>query len=480
MVVQHSLFRTKPVEELIAASEGSKALKRVLKPYELVLLGVGAVIGTGIFVLSGVGAGYAGPALPVSFIIAGLVCVLAAFCYAEFAAMVPVTGSAYTYCYASLGEIWAWTIGWDLILEYAVAVSAVAIGWSGYVANLLTAVGINLPAYLINPPGIDGGIVNLPAVIIILLMTALLITGMKESARVTAIIVAIKVAILLLFAYLCLGHFDLANWNNFMPNGWEGVFGGAAVIFFAFVGFDTVVIAAEETENPTRTLPRALIATLIICMILYVVVAAMLTGIIPFASLAGQSAPIAFALNQIGIPWGAALVSVGAICGMTTVLLMNIYGQSRIFFAMSRDRLLPSALSDIHPVFQTPVKVTLLVGIVTAVLAGFSPLRLVAELVNIGALFAFMLVAVGVLILRYKSPEIERPFKVPLFPLIPILCIAATIFLMANLQPATHIQFVIWMAIGFIVYFIWNYRRTCPPVLATESRTVVGDPEVPG
>jgi len=480
MVVQHSLFRTKPVEELIAASEGSKALKRVLKPHELVLLGVGAVIGTGIFVLSGVGAGYAGPALPVSFIIAGLVCILAAFCYAEFAAMVPVTGSAYTYCYASLGEIWAWTIGWDLILEYAVAVSAVAIGWSGYVANLLTAMGITLPAYLINPPGIDGGIINLPAVLIILLMTALLITGMKESARVTAIIVAIKVAILLLFVYLCIGHFDLSNWNNFMPMGWEGVFGGAAVIFFAFIGFDTVVIAAEETENPKRTLPRALIATLIICMILYVVVAAMLTGIIPFASLAGQSAPIAFALNQIGIPWGAALVSVGAICGMTTVLLMNIYGQSRVFFAMSRDRLLPSALSDIHPVFETPVKVTLLVGIVTAILAGFSPLRLVAELVNIGALFAFMLVAVGVLILRYKSPEIERPFKVPLFPLIPILCIAATIFLMANLQQATHIQFVIWMAIGFIVYFIWNFRRTCQPVLATKSRTAAGNPEVPG
>ncbi len=287
---------------------------------------------------------------------------------------------------------------------------------------------------------------------------------MKESARVTAVIVVIKVSILLLFIYLCLGHFQPVNWTNFMPNGWTGVVGGAAIIFFAFVGFDSVVIAAEETENPKKALPIALIVTLIACMILYVAVAAMLTGIVPFSDIVGQSAPISLALNEIGIPWGATLVSIGAICGMTTVLLVNLYGQSRIFFAMSRDRLLPPVLSEVHPVFKTPVKVTILVGVVTAFIAGFLPLRIVAELVNIGALFAFMVVALGVIILRYKSPEAERPFKCPLFPVIPILCILCTGFLIANLQPATHIQFVVWMVIGVIVYFVYVFRRNALPV----------------
>jgi len=475
----HPMFRTKPIEELIAATRGKQSLKRVLKTYELILLGIGAIIGTGIFVLSGVGAGYAGPALPVSFIIAGIVCIFAALCYAEFAAMVPVAGSAYTYCYASLGEIWAWTIGWDLILEYAVAVSAVAIGWSGYVASLMSTIGIELPAYLIKPLGSDGGFMNLPAFLIILVITGLLIIGMKESARVTAVIVAIKIAILILFIYLCLGHFQPVNWSNFMPYGWEGVVGGAAIIFFAFVGFDSVVIAAEETENPKKSLPIALITSLVVCMILYVVVAAMLTGIVPFTDIVGQSAPISFALSQIGIPWGAALVSIGAICGMTTVLLVNLYGQSRIFFAMSRDRLLPPVLSEVHPVFRTPVKVTILVGIVTAFVAGFFPLRVVAELVNIGALFAFMVVAAGVIILRYKAPEAERPFRCPLFPLVPVLCIIFTGLLIANLQPATHLQFIAWMILGFIVYFAYNFRRNTQPV-ASVVPTPFKIPEVSG
>jgi len=458
--VLQTIFKTKPINELIEGTKRAGSLKRVLSTPELIILGIGAVIGTGIFVLSGIAAEYAGPALPVSFIIAGLVCIFAALCYAEFAAMVPVTGSAYTYCYASLGEIWAWVIGWDLILEYAVAVSAVAIGWSGYVANLLGTIGVVLPPALTNPPGFDGGIVNLPALLIILAITGLLVIGMKESARVTSVIVAIKVSILLLFIWLCLGHFEFTNWEPFMPHGWGGVIGGAAVIFFAFVGFDSVVIAAEETENPQKSLPRALIASLLVCMALYVAVAAMLTGIVPYSAVVGTSAPIAIALNQIGIPWGAALVSVGAICGMTTVLLVNLYGQSRIFFAMSRDRLLPSVLSDVHPVFGTPVKVTVLVGIVTALVAGFFPLRIVAELVNIGALFAFMVVAIGIIILRIRSPDVARPFKVPLFPIIPILCIGMTGLLIANLRPETHIQFIAWMAIGLIVYFVYGYRRT--------------------
>jgi APA family basic amino acid/polyamine antiporter len=263
-----------------------------------------------------------------------------------------------------------------------------------------------------------------------------------------------------------------------MPNGWTGVIGGTAIIFFAFVGFDSVVIAAEETENPKKSLPIALIVTLVVCMILYVAVAAMLTGIVPFSDIVGQSAPISLALNEIGIPWGAALVSVGAICGMTTVLLMNLYGQSRIFFAMSRDRLLPPLLSEVHPILRTPVKATILVGVVTAFVAGFLPLRIVAELVNMGALFAFMVVALGVIILRYKSPEAERPFRCPLFPVIPILCILCTGCLIASLQPATHIQFLVWMGIGVFVYFIYAFRRTiqpvCTPVLTPLKKKVRG------
>lgn len=464
VAMQHPMFKTKSIDELIAATKGSRSLKRVLNTPELILLGIGAIVGTGIFVLSGVAAEFSGPALPLSFIVAGLVCILAALCYAEFATMVPVAGSAYTYCYASLGEIWAWIIGWDLILEYAVAVSAVAIGWSAYVANLFSAVGFALPAYLVNPPGTEGGLINLPALAVIVFITGLLIVGIKESTRFTAVIVVIKISILLLFVFLCLGHFQPVNWSNFMPHGWGGVFGGAAVIFFAFVGFDSVVIAAEETKNPQKALPIALMVSLLVCMILYVAVAAMLTGIVPFEDIIGQGAPIALALSEIGIPWGAALVSVGAICGMTTVLLVNLYGQSRIFFAMSRDKLLPSVFSEVHPVFRTPVKVTLLVGAVTAVVAGFFPLRVIAELVNIGALFAFMVVALGVIILRYKAPETVRPFRVPLFPVIPILCILCTGFLIAHLDPATHIQFLVWMAVGLIVYFAYTFRRYIQPV----------------
>jgi APA family basic amino acid/polyamine antiporter len=455
----HPIFKKKPISELIAASSGEQSLKKVLKPYELILLGIGAVIGTGIFVVSGLAAELSGPALPVSFIIAGIVCIFAALCYAELAAMVPVTGSAYTYSYAAFGEIWAWIIGWDLILEYSVAVSAVAIGWSGYLVNLIGTFGIVLPAQLINPPGVDGGLINLPAFIIILAITGLLIIGTKESARVTGIIVAIKIAVLLLFVALCLGHFQPANWADFIPNGWGGVVSGAALVFFALIGFDSVVIAAEETDNPQRNLPIAVIGSLIVCMIVYVAVAAMLTSTVPYMALAGQTAPIAFALSSIGIPWGAALVSVGALCGITTVLLVNLYGQSRIFFAMSRDKLLPAPLSKVHQKFGTPVNVTLMVGVITALLAAFSPLRWVAELVNIGALAAFMIVAFGVIYLRYKHPEIARPFRCPLVPLVPALCIVTAGALIAMLQPATHLYFVIWMLIGIVVYFAYYFIR---------------------
>ena len=305
-------------------------------------MGIGAIIGTGIFVITGVvAANYSGPALVVSFVIAGIVCTFAALSYAEFAAMVPVAGSAYTYSYASLGEIWAWIIGWDLILEYAVSIAAVAVGWSGYITSLAAGVGITIPAALANPPGTGGGLVNIPAMAIILLVTVLLVIGVKESVRVNTVIVCIKIGVILLFLYLAFGHIRPANWVPFMPFGWSGVITGAAIVFFAYIGFDAVSTAAEEVKNPQRNVPIGILSSLAIATVLYIAVSAVLTGIVPYSLFAGTSAPVAFALGQIGISWGSALISVGAICGITSVIIVLMYGQTRIFFAMSRDGLLP-------------------------------------------------------------------------------------------------------------------------------------------
>ncbi|MDO9326901.1 MAG: amino acid permease, partial [Methanoregula sp.] len=340
----HSMFQKKSMEHMEATAKSTNALKRVLKPFDLVMLGIGGIIGTGIFVLSGVAAGsYAGNALPLSFVIAGTVCLFAALCYAEFSTMIPVAGSAYTYSYTALGEIWAWIIGWTLILEYGLAISAVAIGWSGYMISLVNAFGVILPEFLIHPLGVHGGIINLPAVLIVLCLTALLIQGTRKSVGMNSIIVIIKIAVILLFILLSITSIHPANWEPFMPpTGWEGVFSGAAIVFFAFIGFDAVVTAAEEIENPQRSLPIGLIGSLGVSVILYIIVGIVLTGVVPFALLAGPdavNAPIAFALNSIGISWGAAIVSVGALAGMTTVMLVMLFGQSRIFFAMSRDGL---------------------------------------------------------------------------------------------------------------------------------------------
>ncbi|NOW09430.1 APA family basic amino acid/polyamine antiporter [Clostridium saccharobutylicum] len=342
------IFRTKSIKTLIKETEGEKSLKKSLGAFELTMLGIGAIVGSGIFVLTGVAAAkFSGPALVISFIVAGLACAFAALCYAEFAAMIPVAGSAYTYGYAALGEVWAWIIGWDLILEYAVAIGAVAIGWSGYIVNLLKNMGINLPASLVASP-YEGGIVNLPAMLIIGVISILLIIGVKESAKFNNLIVAIKLVIIFLFIFLAVGHVKPANWQPFMPYGFNGVLQGAAYVFFAYIGFDAVSTAAEEVKNPQKDLPKGIIASLLICTVLYIVVSAILTGVVPYLNYMNTAAPVAFALEQIGINWGSALVSVGAVFGLTSVLLVMMFGQTRIFFAMSRDGLLPEVIGGIN------------------------------------------------------------------------------------------------------------------------------------
>ncbi|MFA6331939.1 MAG: amino acid permease [Methanoregula sp.] len=460
----HSMFWRKPIHTNEKETPGQPALKRVLKPIDLVLMGIGGIIGTGVFVLTGVAAGlHSGNALPLSFLIAGVVCLFAALCYSEFSTMIPVAGSAYTYCYTSLGEIWAWIIGWDLLLEYGLAISAVAIGWSGYCSALLSSLGLALPAHLTHPL-MEGGFINLPAVIIVLCLTVLLIHGTQQSARANAVIVAIKIFVILLFIVLGLGAIQPGNWEPFMPAaGWFGVFSGAAIVFFAFIGFDAVVTAAEETENPQKSLPVGIIGSLIVAMILYIIVGIVLTGIIPTSQLAAQdaiNAPIAFALNHIGYSWGAALVSIGAICGMTSVILVMIFGQSRILFAMSRDGLLPKLFSAVHPVTHTPVNVTLFTGVITAIIAGLFPLSIVAELVNIGTLVAFSIVALGVIVLRYQKPELSRPFRCPAVPLVPLLCMGSCIFLICHLNTLSHQLFIIWLFIGLALYFLYGVRNS--------------------
>jgi APA family basic amino acid/polyamine antiporter len=456
-----SLLRTKPVKELVEATRKEGGLKKVLGPLELILLGIGAIVGTGIFVITGVVAAYySGPALVLSFVFSGLVCVVAALCYAEFAAMVPVAGSAYTYSYAALGEIWAWIIGWDLILEYSVAIAAVAIGWSGYVTETLHLIGLELPPALINPPGTAGGLVNLPAVLIIAGITCLLIIGVRESARINNVIVAIKLTVIVLFLILGIPHINPANWHPFMPYGLQGVFTGAAIVFFAYIGFDAVSTAAEEVRDPQKDLPLGIIGSLSISTLLYIVVSMVLTGLVSYLLFKGTNAPVAFALEEIGITWGSELVAVGAICGITSVLLVLLYGQSRIFFAMARDGLLPKFFSTLHPRFSTPVKVTLLVGIVTASIASLLPLEAVAELVNIGTLAAFIIVAAGVVVLRRTQPALERPFRVPLVPLTPVLCIISCGYLILSLPTITHIRFVLWLIIGLAIYMTYGRHHS--------------------
>ncbi|WP_115671062.1 amino acid permease, partial [Cupriavidus taiwanensis] len=427
-----SLFRTKDIDAMLAVARDD-GLKKVLGPVDLVLMGIGAIIGTGIFVLTGTGALTAGPALTVSFVIAALACGFAALCYAEFASAIPVSGSIYTYSYATLGEIVAWMIGWDLLLEYGLATSAVSVGWSGYFQSLMAGFGMKLPAALTAAPGSVPGVqtvLNLPACLIMLAITWVVSYGVRESARVNNLMVAVKIGVVLLFIAVGVWHVQPANWQPFAPFGFTGIFNAAALVFFAFIGFDAVTSAAEEVRNPRRDLPIGIIGSLAVCTVLYVVVAAIMTGIVPFAKFAGVDHPVSLALQFAGQNWVAGFVDLGAILGMTTVILVMTYGQTRVIFAMSRDGLLPERLSSVHPVHATPYFATWTVGLVFAAIAAFVPLNVLAELINIGTLAAFTLISVAVLVLRKTRPDLPRAFRCPGVPVVPLLSIGFCLFLM--------------------------------------------------
>lgn len=423
-------------------------------------MGLGAIIGAGIFILTGVASAYyAGPGLVISFVFAGIACVFTALCYAEFATMVPVAGSAYTYSYVTLGELFAWVIGWDLVLEYTLIVTALAVGWSGYMVSIITTLGINLPPQVLNPPGVSGGFVNLPAVLIIGIISVLLIRGTKFTSQVNSLIVMFKLFVVLLFIAIGVNYINPANYHPFLPFGYIGIFKGAAIIFFAYIGFDAITTAAEEVKNPQRTFPIAIIGSLVIASILYILVTAVLDGMVPYYLLGG-AAPVAFALNAVGVHWADIVISVGALAGLTSVILVGFFGQSRVFYAMARDGLLPQFFAKLHKVFKTPVNGIVVVGIVAAVLSAFLPITAIAELVNIGTLAAFIIVSVSVLILRKTRPDIERPFRTPFLPWVPIIGILSSIGLVLELPTITQLRFLIWLAIGLVIYYFYGRKNS--------------------
>lgn len=454
-----NLFRIKP----LITSEDERLQTRKLKPcltaIDVILLGVGAIIGAGIFVLTGIAAATkAGPAIVISYVVAGAACAFAALSYAELAAGIGGCGSAYGYAYAGLGEIIAWIIGWDLILEYSVSVATVAVGWSGYVNNVLMAFGVSLPNSLLTSP-FRGGICNLPAMLIIFIVAALLITGVKISARFNGLMVMIKLVVIALFIAIAASHITPSNWHPFMPFGWQGVMSGAALIFFAYIGFDAVSTSAEEVINPQRNMPIGIIVSLIICTLLYLVVAGLLTGIVPYQTL-NVSSPISAALLHLGFRIAAGTIAVGALAGLTTVILVMYYGLTRIFFAMARDHLLPAFFSKLAVITRTPVRAIIMSGVVMMLFSAIIPMSDLAELVNIGTLFAFNLVCAAVIILRYTKPHLPRPFKTPFNPLVPGLGITFCTYLMFSLPMITWVRFFTWMILGLVVYFGYSRHRS--------------------
>ena len=474
------LFRTKPINQLLEdAFDKEHGLKKALSGGSLVTLGIGAIIGTGIFVLTGtVAANYAGPALVLSFLISAAGCVFAGLCYAEFASMIPISGSAYTYAYATLGEFVAWIIGWDLILEYLFASSTVAVGWSGYMVSFLHDYGINIPVQLCNAP-VDfikgqgwiftGSIINFPAIFIVALLSALLVIGIKESAGFNNIIVAVKVTVILLFIGFGLSFIDTSNWHPFIPPnagefgkfGFSGVLRGAAVIFFAYIGFDAVSTAAQEARNPQRDMPIGILGSLLICTLLYVLVSGVLTGIMPYSEL-NVPAPLALAIDRTGktLMWLRPLIKVGAIAGLSSVILVMLLGQPRIFYTMAKDGLLPKNFSKVHPRFRTPYITTILTGIVSCFIAGLLPIHILSELVSIGTLLAFTIVCISIIVLRKTRPDVHRPFKTPLVPWVPIAGAVICLVQMFSLPWETWERLLIWMVIGLVIYFSYSRRKS--------------------
>ncbi len=449
------MFAIKTVRMLEEEMAGENRLRRVLGPVSLTALGVGAIIGAGIFVLTGLAAhDYAGPGLVLSFVIAGLGCAFAALCYAEFASMIPVAGSAYTYAYATLGELMAWVIGWDLILEYGMASSTVAYGWSKYFLHFLELFGLHIPPFLASDPfSTPGAWFNLPAAAVVLLVTVVLVIGIRESARFNAAIVVLKLGVVLFVIVAGIPHVNPANWHPFMPFGLTGVASGAAYVFFAYIGFDSVSTHAEEARNPQRDVPIAIIGSLSICTVLYIAVSAVLTGMVPYTQI-NIDAPLAAAFVPYGLSAAVFIISLGAVAGITSVLLVLMLSQPRVFFAMARDGLLPyEFFGTIHPRFRTPHKATILTGSVVAVVAALFPIHALAEMVNIGTLFAFVVVCTAVWIMRYTNPGQRRPFRCPMVPLVPALGIIFNVGLMFSLGWHNWARLTIWLGVGLIIYF---------------------------
>ncbi|MCB2352858.1 amino acid permease [Clostridium estertheticum] len=451
------IWKKKTLEQMLHSAEKS-ALKKNLTSKDLAALGIGAVVGTGIFVSTGVGAHLAGPAVVLSFIVAAVISALCALTYSELATMFPVAGSTYAYSYVAFGELIAWIIGWDLMLEYLVSSAAVASGWSGTFVGLLSSAGLNLPNAIIRTPS-AGGIIDMPAVLITMFVTWILFIGIKESAKLNNKIVLVKVGVIILFVILGVFHINVANYKPFAPFGWSGVMAGASIIFFAYIGFDAVSTAAEETINPKRDVPRGLAICLGVVIILYIAVALVITGMVPYKEIIENNA-VPGALARFGINWGAALVGTGAVIGMISTLLVMLYGQIRVFMVMSRDGLLPKVFSKVHPIHKTPTLCTIITGSIAGIMAGFLPLDEIIKLCNIGTLFAFILVSIGVIVLRKTMPNIERKFRCPWVPVLPIISALSCIYLMSALPLVTWIRFIIWLLIGIVIYFVYSRHHS--------------------